>query len=161
MQYCNIQTRYLANEKRDKAAAVAALDELKAASLRQKEALESRIAKVKASKAKAIKDMKFDCESMKRWIDNLTSEIKCIDSAAAASSAPSSASASASASSASSVPVRPSLSGLLPQSSSTASGGADVKEVELSALYTVFMEVMREKKLLQVRDGLWGVRCGV
>ena len=153
MQYCNIQTRYLANEKRDKAAAVAALDELKAASSRQKEALESRIAKVKASKAKAIKDMKFDCESMKRWIDNLTSEIKCIDSAAAASSA--------SASSASSVPVRPSLSGLLPQSSSTASGGADVKEVELSALYTVFMEVMREKKLLQVRDGLWGVRCEV
>ena len=112
---------------------------------------------MKASKAKAIKDMKFDCESMKRWIDNLTSEIKCIDSAAAASSA----SASASASSASSVPVRPSLSGLLPQSSSTASGGADVKEVELSALYTVFMEVMREKKLLQVRDGLWGVGCGV
>ena len=157
MQYCNIQTRYLANEKRDKAAAVAALEELKAASSRQKEALESRIAKVKASKAKAIKDMKFDCESMKRWIDNLTSEIKCIDSAAAASSA----SASASASSASSVPVRPSLSGLLPQSSSTASGGADVKEVELSALYTVFMEVMREKKLLQVRDGLWGVGCGV
>ena len=151
MQYCNIQTRYLANEKRDKAAAVAALEELKAASSRQKEALESRIAKVKASKAKAIKDMKFDCESMKRWIDNLTSEIKCIDSAAAASSA----------SSASSVPVRPSLSGLLPQSSSTASGGADVKEVELSALYTVFMEVMREKKLLQVRDGLWGVGCGV
>ena len=151
MQYCNIQTRYLANEKRDKAAAVAQLEELKAASSRQKEALESRIAKVKASKAKAIKDMKFDCESMKRWIDNLTSEIKCIDSAAAASSA----------SSASSVPVRPSLSGLLPQSSSTASGGADVKEVELSALYTVFMEVMREKKLLQVRDGLWGVGCGV
>ena len=145
MQYCNIQTRYLANEKRDKAAAVAALDELKAASSRQKEALESRIAKVKASKAKAIKDMKFDCESMKRWIDNLTSEIKCIDSAAAASAAPSSAS---------SAPVRPSLSGLLPQSSSTASGGADVKEVELSALYTVFMEVMREKKLLQVRDGV-------
>jgi hypothetical protein len=127
------------------------LEELKAASSRQKEALESRIAKVKASKAKAIKDMKFDCESMKRWIDNLTSEIKCIDSAAAASSA----------SSASSVPVRPSLSGLLPQSSSTASGGADVKEVELSALYTVFMEVMREKKLLQVRDGLWGVGCEV
>ena len=157
MQYCNIQTRYLANEKRDKAAAVAALEELKAASSRQKEALESRIAKVKASKAKAIKDMKFDCESMKRWIDNLTSEIKCIDSAAAASSAPSSASAS----SASSVPVRPSLSGLLPQSSSTANGGADVKEVELSALYTVFMEVMREKKLLQVRNGLWGVRCEV
>jgi hypothetical protein len=29
-------------------------------------------------------------------------------------------------------------------------GGGDVKEVELSALYTVFMEVMREKKLLQV-----------
>ena len=77
MQYCNIQTRYLANEKRDKAAAVAALEELKAASSRQKEALETRIAKVKASKAKAVKDLKFDCESMKRWIDNLTSEIKC------------------------------------------------------------------------------------
>jgi hypothetical protein len=159
MQYCNIQTRYLANEKRDKAAAVAALEELKAASSRQKEALETRIAKVKASKAKAVRDLKFDCESMKRWIDNLTSEIKCIDSAAAASAAPSSAStapssASTAASSASSAPVRPSLSGLLPQSSSTASGGADVKEVELSALYTVFMEVMREKKLLQVRDGV-------
>jgi hypothetical protein len=153
MQYCNIQTRYLANEKRDKAAAVAALEELKAASSRQKEALETRIAKVKASKAKAVKDLKFDCESMKRWIDNLTSEIKCIDSAAAASAAPSS-SASTAASSTSSAPVRPSLSGLLPQSSSTASGGADVKEVELSALYTVFMEVMREKKLLQVRDGV-------
>jgi hypothetical protein len=152
MQYCNIQTRYLANEKRDKAAAVAALEELKAASSRQKEALETRIAKVKASKAKAVKDLKFDCESMKRWIDNLTSEIKCIDSATAASTAPSSASTAAS--SASSAPVRPSLSGLLPQSSSTASGGADVKEVELSALYTVFMEVMREKKLLQVRDGV-------
>jgi hypothetical protein len=152
MQYCNIQTRYLANEKRDKAAAVAALEELKAASSRQKEALETRIAKVKASKAKAVKDLKFDCESMKRWIDNLTSEIKCIDSAAAASAAPSSASTAAS--SASSATVRPSLSGLLPQSSSTASGGADVKEVELGALYTVFMEVMREKKLLQVRNGV-------
>jgi hypothetical protein len=65
----------------------------------------------------------------------------CIDSAAASSSSPSTAAA------------RPSLSGLLPQpttQSATASGSADVKEVELSALYSVFMEVMREKKLLQV-----------
>jgi hypothetical protein len=64
----------------------------------------------------------------------------CIDSAAAASSSPSS---------------RPGLSGLLPPAAAGGGGGADVKEVELSALYSVFMEVMREKKLLQV--GVWGV----
>ena len=35
------------------------------------------------------------------------------------------------------------------------SAAAESKEVELGALYTVFMEVMREKKLLQV-DVAWG-----
>ena len=71
-----------------------------------------------------------------RWIDNITSEMKCIDTAASTSPA-------------SSTPARPSLSGLLPHGGG-GGGGGDVKEVELSALYTVFMEVMREKKLLQV-----------
>jgi hypothetical protein len=76
--------------------------------------------------------------------------MKCIDDAAASS--PNSSSQSA----------RPGLAGLLPQAAAAAASGGvggSVKEVELSSLYAVFMEVMREKKLLQVKPS--GVRCEV